>query len=449
VHRLLDTLIHMRSRSSAQDSSPSVEIDEVSAASSLDGAGHGWLDSPTSGQVFDGVVLTVGGWACTLQSRITEVELLEGGRRVRRCKVDLPSPDIATRFPSLPGAETSRFLMGIGLIGLPSPFEIEVHVIAGDQRWPLAVIRGRRTAPRYEYVPLFRPLMVTSLGRTGTTLLMRMLSVHPEVVVYDTHPYEIRAATHWMHVLRTLSEPGSFVDLVGLQSYLNGLESAVRGNPFSSPHMVDEAVARWAATTHPLDVAAFCRRGVDDFYRQVALSQSVAGARRFAEKLYPSLLADVLAEVDGSTVELISVRDPRDMLCSLSGMSWWRKHSRGGGSELGARLPALAAQLKRVVERRRRRGERAHVVRYEDLAARPHEALESILAFAGLDAAPATIGRMVEHGFADIPEYRAHRTTDSVEASVGRWRRELEPSLQELCADAFGEALVEFGYERE
>ena len=448
MHHRLDMPIHKQPRSPAQHGSPSVEIDEVSIESSLGGAGHGWLDSPTSGEVLDGVVLTVGGWAGALQSPTTEVELLEGGRRVRRGAVDLPSPGLAAHYPDLPGADACRFLMGIGLIGLPSPFEIEVHVIAGDQRWPLAVIRGRRTAPRYEYEPLFRPLMVTSLGRTGTTLLMRMLSVHPEVVVYDTYPYEIRAASHWMHVLRTLSEPGSHVDLVGLQPYLNGLESAVRGNPFSSPLVVDdEAVTRWAATTHPLDVAAFCRRGVDDFYRQVALSQSVAGARRFAEKLYPSLLADVLAEVDGSTVELISVRDPRDMLCSLSGMSWWRRHSRGGGSDLGARVPQLAAQLKRVVERRRRRGERAHVVRYEDLAVRPHEALESILAFAGLDAAPATVGRMVEHGFADIPEARRHRTTDSVEASVGRWRRELEPSLQELCADAFGETLSEFGYE--
>jgi hypothetical protein len=430
--------------------SPSVEIDDVSVASSLDGAGHGWLDSPTNGQLVDGVVLTVGGWAVGSEVPITEVALLEGGRRVRRCDVDLSSPDVATRFPSLPGAETSRFLIGIGLIGLPSPFEIEVHVIAGDRRWPLAVIRGRRTAPHYEYEPFFRPLMVTSLGRTGTTLLMRMLSVHPEVVVYDKYPYEIRAATHWMHVLRTLSEPGSFVDAERLMPYLTGLESAVRGNPFSSPPVVDdEAVSRWATTTHPLDVAAFCRRAVDDFYRQVALSQAVAGARRFAEKQYPSLLADVLAEVDGSTLELVSVRDPRDMLCSLSAKSWWREYPRGGGSELGARLLELAAQLKLLAESRRRRGERAHVVRYEDLAARPHEALESVLAFAGLDAAPATIGRMVEHGFAEIPELHEHRTTGSVEASVGRWRRELEPSLQELCADAFGEALVEFGYDHE
>jgi hypothetical protein len=289
--------------------------------------------------------------------------------------------------------------------------------------------------------------MVTCLGRTGTTLLMRMLSVHPEVVVYDRHPYETRVASHWMHVLRTLGEPGWHVDPERLWPYWTGLESAVHGNPFSSPLVVDdEVVSRWAAMTHPVDVAAFCRRAVDDFYRQVAVSQKVAGARWFAEKQYPSLLADVLAEVDGSTLELVSVRDPRDMLCSLAAKSWWR-NSPDGGSDLSARLPDLAAQLKLLAQSRRRRGERAQVVRYEDLVARPHETLEAVLAFAGLDATPATLGRMVEHAFADTAELQQHRTTGSIEASVGRWRRELDPSLQELCADAFGETLSEFGYE--
>lgn len=447
MHRRLDTLIRKRPRSSALDPSPRVEIDAVSVASSLDGAGHGWLDSPKSGQVVGGVVLTIGGWAVGQQSRISEVALLEGGRRVRRGVVELSSPDVAARFPDLPGADTSRFLIGVGLIGLPSPFEIEVHAIAGEQRWPLAVIRGRRTAPRYDYEPLLRPLMVTCLFRTGTTLLMRMLSAHPEIVAYDKYGYEIRAATHWMHVLRTLSEPGWFFDSERLGPYLNGLESAVSGNPYSSPPAIEnEAVLRWAATTHPVDVASFCRRAVDDFYGQVALSQGIGSARRFAEKQYPSLLADVLAEIDGSTLELVSVRDPRDMLCSLA--SYWRwRDDPAGGSDFGARLPEIAASLKLLAERRRRGGERAHVVRYEDLVARPPETLEAILAFAGLDAAPATVARMVEHGFADVPELREHQTSGSVEASVGRWRRELDPSLQELCAEAFGETLSEFGYE--
>jgi Sulfotransferase family len=430
--------------------SPSVEIDEVSVASSLDGAGHGWLDSPTTGQHIDGFALTVSGWAVGSEVPITEVALLEGRRRVRRFDVNLLAADVASRFPDLPGAETSRFLIGVNLVGLPSPFEIDVHVFAGDDRWPLAVIQGRRTPLRSDHEPLFRPLMVTSLGRTGTTLLMRMLCLHPELVVYDKYPYEIRAATHWMHVLRVLSEPGAFVEADRLMPYLTGLEPVVRGNPFSSPPVVDnDGVVRWAAAAHPRDVATFCRRSVDDFYRQVAVAQAVAHARRFVEKQYPSLLADVLAEVDESTLELISVRDPRDMLCSLAAKSWWREDPHGGGSDLASRLPVLSAQLKLLVDSSRRRRERAQVVRYEDLVTQPHETLGSILAFAGLDAAPATIRRMVEYGFAEIPELREHRTAESIEASLGRWRRELKPSLQERCTDAFAEALSEFGYEPE
>jgi hypothetical protein len=33
--------------------------------------------------------------------------------------------------------------------------------------------------------------MVTSLGRTGTTLLMSLLSSHPAVVAHRTYPHEI------------------------------------------------------------------------------------------------------------------------------------------------------------------------------------------------------------------------------------------------------------------
>ena len=86
-------------------------------------------------------------------------------------------------------------------------------------------------------------------------------------------------------------------------------------------------------------------------------------------------------------------------------------------------------------------------MRYEDLVAHPDEALESILAFADLPASRETIRRMVEHGFADTPELREHRTTQSLTASVGRWRRDLDPALQELCEDAFGESIEAFGYD--
>ncbi len=40
-----------------------------------------------------------------------------------------------------------------------------------------------------------------------------------------------------------------------------------------------------------------------------------------------------------------------------------------------------------------------------------------------------------------------HATSASVAESLGRWRRELDPTLQAYCTAALGKALGAFGYE--
>jgi hypothetical protein len=44
------------------------------------------------------------------------------------------------------------------------------------------------------------------------------------------------------------------------------------------------------------------------------------------------------------------------------------------------------------------------------------------------------------------PETERHSTSPDAEASIGRWRRDLDPELQRACHEAFGEALEVFGY---
>jgi hypothetical protein len=44
---------------------------------------------------------------------------------------------------------------------------------------------------------------------------------------------------------------------------------------------------------------------------------------------------------------------------------------------------------------------------------------------------------------------RKHKTSPDPESSIGRWRYELDPSLQAICQEAFGDVLKEFGYEEE
>ena len=425
-----------------------LQIDEVVVASS-DGTGHGSIESPTAGDSLDAVGFTVSGWTFGIDVPVSAVEIMARGEVLRRTALSLVRADVAELFPGLEGAGKSGFTAGVGMIGLPSPFELEVYVVAGDQRRRWASISGRREPLRCGYEPRLRPLMVTCLGRTGTTLLMRLLSAHPDVAVHQRHPLETRAATYWMHVLKVLGEPGGFLEPGRWFSHFAQLEG-VRANPFSSPPWVNERpLVEWATGEHVSALATFCRGTVDDFYERVARSHDMPRALCFAEKQFPSLTADVLVEVDDSTLELVSIRDPRDMLCSYLATHWWLDFFGYGDDPAAPErlVHELAPQLRLLVDAWQRRRSRAHLVRYEDLVAHPSEALASILAFADLPASPETVRRMVDHGFADTPELREHRTTESLTASVGRWRRDLDPALQELCEDAFSEAIVAFGYE--
>ena len=66
----------------------------------------------------------------------------------------------------------------------------------------------------------------------------------------------------------------------------------------------------------------------------------------------------------------------------------------------------------------------------------------------GLSADAETVAQVLERARARAPERQAgHRTTVNEQASMGRWRDDLSPALQEACAEAFAAPLAAFGYE--
>ena len=101
-----------------------------------------------------------------------------------------------------------------------------------------------------------------------------------------------------------------------------------------------------------------------------------------------------------------------------------------------------------MLESWRRRSARAHLVRYEDLITAPGQTLGSLLAYVGVDPAPATIDGMIERASRETPELRRHQTSETPAASIGRWRRDLAPGLQATANDLFSEILDSFGYDK-
>jgi len=85
-------------------------------------------------------------------------------------------------------------------------------------------------------------------------------------------------------------------------------------------------------------------------------------------------------------------------------------------------------------------------VRYEDLATDPATTIRRILAYLELEDDTAIVEAMASAAV-DDPAASSHRTTDAVEESIGRWKRDLPHELRPVVGESLDPVLAELGYE--
>jgi hypothetical protein len=376
---------------------------------------------------------------------------VHGGRVVQTAAVQQARPGVASRFKGVEWAERSGFALMVDTGEFPPAFEFDLQAVLGDRTTvALATISGRRQPIHPGYEPALQPLILTSLGRTGTTWLMRLLSEHPAIVAYRRYPYEVRPGMYWMHVFKVLSAPADHGIQVAQPHGFYVDKTMVGANPFfaSAFHEVP-AVQEWMGTTYAERLAAFCQASIDGWYRRLAEAQAQPGAVYFAEKHLPNDYPPLIWELYPRAREVFLVRDFRDMASSILAFN-----ARRGFDDFGRQRASsdeeFLAQLRHgatlLTEHWRRRSDRAHLVRYEDVITDPAAALAPLLAYLGLDASPATIDGMIGRASEETPELKRHQTSESPVSSVGRWREDLSPELQAVAHDAFADLLADYGY---
>ena len=87
----------------------------------------------------------------------------------------------------------------------------------------------------------------------------------------------------------------------------------------------------------------------------------------------------------------------------------------------------------------------ARTRRYEDLVRDPGAVLTGLLTRLELDASPTTVANVL--AAAEAPELRGHGSSSSPVASIGRWRQDLSPEMQDAIAERFDGLLHSFGYD--
>jgi hypothetical protein len=250
-------------------------------------------------------------------------------------------------------------------------------------------------------------------GRTGSTLVMALLGTAPEIAFDRRYPAEYRWASYFARMAAQMTEPYDAARDRGVTDFFFGPQPAWGPVPFETD-LADVA-----------ELSAPLLRGLWTAWSATVVERDPA-VRWYAEKLAVPIDPLLASGLELRVVDLL--RDPRDVLASIRAF-----RRRGYGPEEDGFVERFAAQLAAMaatppdVDR--------VVLRYEDLVADLDGCADRLGSWLGvrLDA------DAVRDGLHD------HRTSPSPEASVGRWRHELDPGEADDLVAALGPAMSELG----
>jgi Sulfotransferase family len=407
------------------------------------------IEVPRPGATRDTYSFEVEGWVVGNSAPVERIEVLQEGRVILDFPPNLRRPDIDAKFPAPSDIGASGFRTSVGTLSLRSKFEISIRVrLESGRHVRLGTIEGERQEVNSDYEPFVEPLMVNTIGRSGSTWLTWLLNCHPEVVAFKPFEHETRVASYWVTAFQELSQPQSFLtqldppDLAARRWWL-GEAGVNRGA------LKDEEVSRWLGYDNVRALAAICQSRIDAFYcANTAMSQR---ERYFVEKFSPwQVVPDLLSELYPNAKELILVRDFRDMFCSIRSFNAKRGVQGFGRDRADGDRDYIETMVRgfanAILSRWRQRASAAHLVRYEDLVLDPAGTLRQLLDYLGLDDSDAVVDRTLELA-EDASGSVQHMTAGKPAASIGRWRRDLSEELQLVCQEALDPVLAQLGYE--
>jgi len=391
----------------------------------------------------------------TADSEVDRLELFAGQRKLREVSVKLVAEHREDSAPETrEGLALYSFSTLVGTVRLPTSFTVTLRVVrASGERLDVGSIAGTRPALALppETTPRLSPLMVTSLGRTGTTWLMRLLGEHPELVMDARYPYENQPQRYWTHWLQVMAEPANHRESSPPTGFY-AQRWLVGANPFFTARLAkdDPALAHELGGEHVVRLAAFAHQATESYYLACMARFDRPHARFSVEKHLPDMVPPLLWELYPGAKEVFLVRDPRDMLASM--LAFNEKRGKPGdfgrdGVETDADFVShLARSVSGLVENWQARREQAHLVRYEDLVTSPDAVLRDTFDYIGVDSSADRVQRTLRQASAPDSALAFHMTSRDQSASIGRWERDLPEDVLARCSEEFGPFLEEFGY---
>ncbi len=317
---------------------------------------------------------------------------------------------------------------------------VSVRFVANGQ----TLARGERLLPKasaHSAPPSRRgrvPVLVNGVGRSGSTLLMSRLSLHPEIVAARRHPYEIKLVSYYSAALRVLSatadrENSSDPDTM-IHDHLH-----IGYNPYNRPAFYSIArdqgsLQRFFEVEAPAMTGAAFRDIILHYYDTLATQNNEDRAEFFAEKISLDEVVRLGARaLFGQIREIVLVRDPRDLLCSAK--AFWRKTDEDA-------FETVAKATRTILDIRAEASQDVLLVRYEDLVLQCERTLDEIGAFIGVSQ-PIRPDPDAETGM-----FKIHATSRTPQDLIYRWKADLSSDEVLRCDAEFPDFMQVFGYDQ-
>lgn len=282
------------------------------------------------------------------------------------------------------------------------------------------------------------PILVSGMGRSGSTLAMQLLGTDPTCVFDQVYPLESRYLSMITHFAAQW-QGWTFADYGQTASAYQ----SVLGN---NPVVVRNNVEQDAGTGPDAKLLNIPQSGdvLLTLWKQFTAAARVGkpNARFYGEKTVewlPSFLAPYL-----DVYAIYMFRDPRDLFISANKFNSKRGYLAFGRTQQDTdRDHAITLAFKFLQRYENFRvfkalGGKASCTRYEDLALNPVPTVSDLVEQTGMQIS----------ALKDENSFSQHRTSGSVEQSIARWKREpLDEAVMEIFNEILFDILKEMRYE--
>ena len=281
------------------------------------------------------------------------------------------------------------------------------------------------------------PLLVVASGRSGTTLLMHLLGSSAQIAFERRYPYECQCLSYFLRWCQLVSQ---------FHPPDDKWNPRVLGHDHDGP--VGSFLWRDLELVSDRDLEYFSSRCFQEVWR--AFSQTIRSRARskappayFAEKMNIGLIPAVRQRLPLRVI--YPIRDPRDVY--LSSLAFNRKRETHRFSFKPGDTPE--AFRKRVIPKYRDRLRAAlqardepdsRVVRYEELVGSLQQEVQRLSDWLGVELNASSERRARR-------QFKHHMTSDSPEASIERWKREMSPAVNREFVRGLRDELNACGYE--